>query len=395
MPNIGNFNGKIFNPQVFEKYRQRIPNLKMNELIKSGVFQNVNKYKNMMTNQDGGYYIIEPIKGLLDGEVQNYDGVEDMTPTSTKTYYQGKVVFGRMKAWQEKDFAMELTGVNWIKDIAGEVAEFYQSVDEDDFLAILQGIFAMSTTDAGNADFVNNHTYEVSGKIDETTSNNAIQKAMGANGNAIQMAVMNSQVATNLKNLSLLSFVKQVDANGLQREIGLATWNGRTVIIDDTIPTIEVGATYAKTTDTTLNSSKTYYTKTGSGANATYTAVTNPNVANIGDYYEMTKAGTTKYQTFLLGRGAFEYEDIGAKVPSETGRDPKTNGGIDLLYTRQRKLMSPKWISYTKASQATSSPTKTELATGSNWELVNDGQTTGRTYANHKAIPIIKIVSEG
>lgn len=395
MPNIGNYNGKIFNPQVFETYRQRIPNLKMNELIKSGVFQNVNKYKSLMVNQDGGNYIVEPIKGLLDGQVQNYDGVESMTPTSTKTYFQGKVVFGRMKAWQEKDFATELTGVNWIKDIASEVASFYESVDEADFIAILNGIFSMPTTDAGNADFVNNHTYEIDGNINETTSNNAIQKAMGANGEAIKLAVMPSQISTNLKNLSLLSFVKSVDADGLQREIGLATWNGRSVIVDDNLPTIQVGATYAKTTDTTIDSSKTYYTRSGSAGNYVYTPVTNPVVGDIGNYYEMTTAPTTKYTTYLLGRNAVEYENIGAKVPSEVGRNEALNGGVDILYTRQRKLMSPKWISYTKNSQATSSPTTAELATGSNWELVNDGATTGRTYVDHKAIPIIRIISKG
>lgn len=349
MATLKEFNGKIFNPQVFDKYTEKVPNLKRNELIKSGVYEVKNKYKNLMTNQDGGDYIITPIKGLLDGEVQNYDGVESMTPTSKKTFFQGKPVFGRMKAWSEKDFAAELTGVNWIKDIAGEVAEYYQGVDQADLLAILEGIFAMSTTDTGNKEFVDNHTYDITaedpegdGKITSTSANNAVQKALGANKNAISMAIMHSQVATNLENMQLLTYMLYNDANGLQRQVGLATWNGKTVIIDDDMPFAE-----------------------------------------------------DKYTTYLLGKGAFEYEDIGALNPSEVDRNPAQNGGMDILYTRQRHLVAPKWISYTQKKQVTSSATTAELKDGDNWELVHDNNATTKTYVNHKAIPIVKIVSKG
>ena len=152
-----------------------------------------------------------------------------------------------------------------------------------------------------------------------------------------------------------------------------------------------VAATYKKTTDAAVVEGKDYYTKSGS----TYTKVDNPVDANIASYYEVDVEAHPEYTTYLLGKGAFEFENIGVKVPSETARDPKTNGGIDILYTRQRHLVSPKYISYTKASQSTSSATKAELATGSNWELVHDGALSGRTYVNHKAIPIVKIVSRG
>ena len=391
MANIGEYNGKKFNPQVFDKYVDKVPNLKRNELIKNGVYDVKNKYRAMMTNQDGGDYIVTPIKGLLDGEVQNYDGVQSMTPTSKKTFFQGKPVFGRMKAWQEKDFATELTGVDWMKDIAGEVAEYYQGVDQDDLLAILAGIFDMDTTDAGNADFVNNHTYEVEGAASAETANNAVQKACGANKGIITLAFMHSQVATNLENLQLLSYMLYNDANGIQRQLNIATWNGKIVIVDDDMPTENVAAQYTKTSDEAVVEGKTYYTKSGS----TYTPVASPVDANIGNYYEMTAEAYTAYTTYLLGRGSFEYEDVGVKVPSEVGRDAATNGGIDILYTRQRHLVAPKWISYTQASQATSSATAAELADGDNWELVHDNAVSGRSYVNHKAIPIIKMVTRG
>lgn len=391
MANISEFNGKKFNPQVFDKYTEKVPNLKKNELIKNGVFDVKNKYKALCTNQDGGDYVIEPIKGLLDGDVQNYDGVESFVPTSRKTFSQGKPIFGRMKAWQEKDFSTELTGVNWMKDAAAEVAEYYQGVDQDDLLAILEGIFKMDTSDAGNAGFVEKHSTEIEGNITSSTANNAAQKACGDNKKIITMAFMHSDIATNLENMQLLTYMLYNDAEGIQRQLNIATWNGKVVIIDDSMPFENVATTYKKTTDAAVVEGKDYYTKSGS----TYTKVDNPVDANISSYYEVDVEAHPEYTTYLLGKSAFEYENIGVKVPSETARDPKTNGGIDVLYTRQRHLVSPKFISYTKASQATSSATKAELATGSNWELVHDGAVSGRTYVNHKAIPIVKIVSRG
>lgn len=48
---------------------------------------------------------------------------------------------------------------------------------------------------------------------------------------------MHSTVATNLENLQILKYFTQTDANGMQREVGMATWNGRVVFIDDSMPT--------------------------------------------------------------------------------------------------------------------------------------------------------------
>ena len=105
----------------------------------------------------------------------------------------------------------------------------------------------------------------------------------------------------------------------------------------------------------------------------------------------------TQYTTFILGDGAITYEDIGAKVAYEMARDPKTNGGVDTLYMRQRKIFSPFGISYEKKSQAKLSPTDGELSDGQNWTLVHSGESTDsqRSYINHKAIPIARIQSLG
>lgn len=105
----------------------------------------------------------------------------------------------------------------------------------------------------------------------------------------------------------------------------------------------------------------------------------------------------TEYTTYALGKGAISYEDIGVKVPYEMSRDPKTNGGEDTLYIRQRKCFAPFGLSYEKASQASLSPTDDELANGANWTLVHTGESNeaDRSYINHKAIPIVRIISKG
>lgn len=85
---------------------------------------------------------------------------------------------------------------------------------------------------------------------------------------------------------------------------------------------------------------------------------------------DMYVVPATQYTTFIMGNGAISYEDIGAKVPYEMARDPKTKGGEDTLYMRQRKVFSPYGISYEKKSQTKLSPTDSDLENGQNWTLV-------------------------
>ena len=101
------------------------------------------------------------------------------------------------------------------------------------------------------------------------------------------------------------------------------------------------------------------------------------------------------YVTYVLGDGAIEYTDCGAKVPYEMDRDPKVHGGEDTLYSRQRKCFAPYGVNFTKAYMESLSPTDAELENGANWELVNDNSTSTKTYLNLKAIPIARIISLG
>ena len=399
MPNT-KFDSKSFNAEAFKYLVERVPNLKMNEIKKSRALAGNPDIRDVFSSQNGTGYARVAMRGLLEGQAVNYDGQTNITATSTKTFEQGVVVVGRAKGFVEKDFSYDITGgVDFMQNIADQVADYKDGLDQDTILAILKGIFSMSG-DTKSAEFVDKHTLDITGEatttVGATTLNTAVNKACGANKKKFTLVFMHSDVSTGLENLNLLEHLKYTDKDGVQRDLDLGTWNGKLVVIDDDMPTFETPNAYAKTSDVALDPDKTYYTRSGSSPNYVYTEVTNPDVSDIGNYYEGTSFDTN-YVTYVLGDGSISYEDVGAKVPYEMARNAAQNGGEDTLYVRQRKCFAPFGISYEKVSQATLSPTDAELANGANWVLVHTGeaQAADRTYINHKAIPIARIISRG
>lgn len=389
---MGKFDSKSFNEKAFKYSVDRVPNLKTNELKKSRALTGNEDIRKVFADEDGTAYARIAMRGLLEGDAVNYDGQTDITATSTKTFERGVVVVGRAKGFVEKDFSYDITGgKDFMQNVAEQIADYKDGLDQDTILAVLKGIFSM--TGDKNLEFVNKHTTEVKGNIQATTLNTATNKACGANKKKFALVFMHSDVATNIENLNLLEHLKYTDKDGITRELDLGTWNGKLVVIDDDMPTKDVEATYAKTADKAIVAGKTYYTKSGTK----YTAVSNPVEGSIGDYYEVSDEAHTEYITYILGIGAIDFEDVGVKVPYEMDRNASKNGGQDTLYIRQRKVFAPFGISYEKKSQASLSPTDKELEDGSNWDLVNSGEASeeDRSYINHKAIPIARIISRG
>ena len=389
---MGKFDSKIFNEKAFKYSVDRVPNLKTNELKKSRALTGNEDIRKVFADEDGTAYARIAMRGLLEGDAVNYDGQTDITATSTKTFERGVVVVGRAKGFVEKDFSYDVTGgKDFMQNVAEQIADYKDGLDQDTILAVLKGIFSM--TGDKNLEFVNKHTTEVKGNIQATTLNTATNKACGANKKKFALVFMHSDVATNIENLNLLEHLKYTDKDGITRELDLGTWNGKLVVIDDDMPIKDVEATYAKTADKAIVVGKTYYTKSGTK----YTAVSNPVEGSIGDYYEVSDEAHTEYITYILGIGAIDFEDVGVKVPYEMDRNASKNGGQDTLYIRQRKVFAPFGISYEKKSQVSLSPTDKELEDGSNWDLVNSGETSekDRSYINHKAIPIARIISRG
>lgn len=394
---MATFAGKEFNAEVFQKYMDRVPNTKRTELLKSNAIKRRPDLAAAMRDQTGGNILTTPLKGLATGtKPNNYDGNTNIDTESTVTFKHTRVVVGRSKGWEEQDFTYDITGgEDLMQNIAQQVSKYWEEDDQDVLIAILTGIFNM--TGAGNATFVRRHTYDVTaitnsegkvGHMDGTTLNKGIQRACGDNKSIFSVAIMHSEVSTNLENLKLLVYMKYNDAQGIEKDLTIGTLNGRLVLIDDGMP---VEATFAQTQDAEVDPNKSYFTRSGSANNYKYTEVDAPVKGSLTSYYEESQV---VYTTFVLGAGAIEYTDCGAKVPYEVDRDPATKGGVNMLYTRQRKCWAPYGISFTSENMATLSPTDEELADGANWTLVCTS-TSPKKFIDHKAIPIARIKSLG
>lgn len=327
MPGI--FDSKYFNPEVFGQYMETVPRIKQNAFLSNGIFRVRPELKTMMVDQTGGNFITLPMVGLIGGTPENYDGNTNITASSIGTYYQSMIAYGRAHAWTERDFTADITGHNFLEEAGKQIAGYWDDIQQGIVLSVLKGIYAMATSNAGG--FVAAHTYTTKA-LGAATLNNAITKAVGANKGIFRMAIMNSVDQAKLEELKLVDYAKYTDANGVQADTTMTTWNGRTVLVDDDVPVNTI---------------------------------------------------------YLLGEGAFDYCDLGARVPYETNRDPYKNGGMDALITRERKLIAPRGISFVQPSTAIVSPTNAELETAARWNIVKD---TAGTACNHKAIPIAKIV---
>lgn len=332
----GLFDKKHFNAEVFGKYVDQVGRTRTNELLNSRAIVLRNDLKTMMSDQVGGNIITIPFKGRLAGDALNYDGQTDITADTTATYAQSRVVVGRAKAWTERDFVYDITGgYDPMRTVAEGLLDWWQDLKQDTLLSILKGVFSMTGGD--NAKFVKSHTYDADEVFTETTLNTALGAALGQNKNKFALAIMHSAVATQLENLNLINYAKYTDSRGIQRDLTIGTLNGRTVIIDDSMPV-------------------------------------------SGD----------KYTTYVLGEGAIELTEAGAKVPYEVDRNPAKNGGEDTLYTRDRFAFAPYGISFTSNSMASLSPTKAELEKGTNWELVKSGDNQA---IDAGTIPIARIIT--
>lgn len=355
---MGKFDSKSFNPQAFGVYVDRIPNVTKNELAKSKAVGTNQNAHDALSNQTGSLYARIPYFGRISGKTsQNNNGATDITSTSTTTFEQGFVVASRMDSWTERSFSKNITaGVDFMDNVAAQIADYKFEVRQDILLAILKGIFSMKSSGSTvpekvAKEFLDKHVFDITKEtkpednvVNSSTLNKAIQKACGDNKNIFKLVIMHSEVATNLENMKLLKYMTYTDADGIERDLTLATWNGRLVLIDDSMPTETV---------------------------------------SDGNY--------TAYTTYVLGEGSIVLDDIGDSVPYEMSRDPKTNGGQDTLYVRDRYICGVDGISFEKPSSITASASNKDLETGANWNIINDGKES----IPHKAIALCKIVSRG
>ena len=446
---MATFNGKVFNPEVFGTYVDTVPRVKQNAFITSGVFRTRNDLKARLADQTGGNYITIPLVGRIGGDAQNYDGATNIGLSTLDTYKQSMIVVGRAHGWTEKDFTADITGHDFMSEVARQISDYVDDLDNFTIKQELAGIFGVNTDG-----FSERHTLDLTGtstgKVTETSLIDATQKAFGANRALARMVIMHSAIAANLEKMEVLEYRKYTDANGIQRQIELADWNGRTVLIDDDVPvtntettagvyamtittkaaegdTIKInnvslvaGTDFSLSTDTAtgnaaaiataLNASTdpTVSCYTWSSTSTTLKATEDTGYYGKGKFNAVVTQGesgtmvvgavtvdtpavfTPVYTTYILGAGAIDYCDCGAKNPYEVDRNITTNGGEDILTFKQRKLFAPMGFSFVNPIL---SPTDAQLATAGNWDVVTS--TTAGKYFDTRAIPFARIISKG
>lgn len=343
---MAKFDSKSFNPQAFGAYVDRIPNTRKNEIQKSQAVTSDVRLQAALSSQTGSLYARLPYYGVISAKnAQNNDGATNITADTTTTFEQGFIVASRMNAWTEKSFAQNITaGVDFMDNVAAQIADYKAELKEDIILHILNGVFSMPKEKPVNKDFLDNHVYDISGDGDgmiaANTLNKAITKAGGDNKSIFKLVFMHSVVASNLEDLKLLKYLTYTDADGITRDLTIGSWNGRTVVVTDLCPV----------------------------------------------------SGDGKYTTYVLGQGAIILNDLGDAVPMEMARDAAKNGGVDTLYVRDRFGLGVAGISFEKPSSLTASASNADLENGANWVVIND---ENGEAISHKAIPVCKIVSLG
>ena len=219
--------------------------------------------------------------------------------------------------------------------------------------------------------------------------NRAAQKALGDKKQNLDIIFMHSVVSTNLEGLNLINFLKYTDADGIERDLTIGTFNGRLVIVDDEVQELNG---YDEATSATTGALKVV-SGTASTGQISLTDV------QAADFYPAGVAANdyvvagNKYVSYAFKKGFFEYENLGVKTPSELVRNAYTKGGFTDLVTRIREIIVPYLISYKGTGSV--SPANSALATGSNWELVNDNDAVSKTYVDDKLIPLVRLISRG
>lgn len=402
---VGNFDSKIFNPQAFGNYVKRIPDVIKTELANSGAIGMNDQASQALRSQTGSVYARVPYFGLITADdTQNNDGATDITSKTTKTYSQGFVVASRMNGWTERSFSKNITaGVDFMDNVATQISKYQSKLEQKIILSMLKGIFKMDTSSKKyNKEFLDNHTYDISfdnvslGKIQAYSLNEALQKAGGDNKDIFKLVIMHSRVATNLENKQLLDYLTYTDANGITRKLNIGTWNGRTVLIDDNMPTEKSTKGYIRVSANTPGAQKVVESGPKDSSEIAKSSATplkgkgSSVVLKEGDYV-LEMPVETLYTTYILGENSIILDDIGDSVPYEMYRDPAKNGGQDTLYVRNRYICGFEGISF-DGSTVQVSAKDSDLEAGTNWNVINNGESD---YLAHKAIPISRIISRG
>ena len=230
------------------------------------------------------------------------------------------------QVWSVNHLAKVISGDDPMQAIVDLVAGYWARTDEGLVISALKGVFAAGSM---SANLLAIHSESIAAQTSATRLNGATFvdacAKLGDAADRLTAVAMHSATEAALRKLDLIDFIPDSEGKAMLR-----TFQGRRVVVDDTLPT-----------------------RTGS-------------------------TDGTVYTTYLFGQGAF------AKGVAPLDGTPLQGGfgteGVELarvpldsdtvLINRRRYILHPRGVKFTSASVAGDSPTNAELETGANWTRV-------------------------
>ena len=287
-------------------------------LIKSGIAAIDPEIAARCAKGVSGKTITLPFFNSLDNAGDDEVLEEDtaLTPEKIDSSEDVAVICRRGKAFAATDLSKDLSGKDPMAAIARNIVDYRNKMDQKRLVAVLNGVFGCNAA-SDSSSLVLDLSENTMGKTDILLG----AQKLGDRKLELTAVAMNSAVGTYLSGLDTNASLYKPS----QGSASLPSYNGRTIVEDDTIP---------------------YDPSTG--------------VATI----------------YLFGRGAVALNEVPEQVPYETDREKLK--GNDILITRWAGICHLRGYAWTGTSSGSAvkdaGPTNTQLAVAANWNRVYDAK---------------------
>jgi hypothetical protein len=307
----------ILVPEVWIPY-MREQTAEKSALFQSGIVRTSDELTGLA--QGGGKIINMPFFQDLSGDSEILSDSTPLTVNKISASQDAAVKHYRGKVWGSNDLAQALSGADPMAAIASLVGAWWSRDMQKTLIASLKGVFAatsMATTHVHNIAIADGDAATSANKINAETTIDAFDK-LGDETNALSAIAMHSKLYNSLLKQDLIEFVKLSEQGQ-----AISQYLGRNVIVDDGMPRV-------------------------AGSTSGY-----------------------KYTSYLFGEGSVAFGEGEPNVPVETDRDSLQ--GDDYLVNRRHFILHPVGVKW-KGDAVGTSPTNTELSTGTNWERVYEAR---------------------
>lgn len=309
-------------PEKFTQYVNEAATRK-NALIQSGIAEPDERVAQIINGTpEGGNMIQMPFYKPLDGDDEIF-GEDTMTPSGISTANQRATLLIRQKAWSSTDLARVKGGDDPMAAIMNYVAGWWVSKEQAIFVSEIKGLFG--TGGALTATHLLDISKETTDNVISVSKALDTKQLMGDAADKLGIVAMHSAVHTTLQKNQDIETVYDSDL-----KIHFDTYLGYRVLVDDDMP-----------------------------------------VSN------------GVYDTMFIGAGAFARQDgtPAGLVGTETDRDSLASKNI--LINRRAFVLTPNGVSFI-GNPAGAYATNAELATPTNWKLVNEVKNVPIVCLRHK-----------